>query len=469
MRRALLAVLSLLLAACQTHGGAVPSSGFDATGQPQRIPYDAYVEWPAYAHDFLRSGTQANPAVGITPATVKNLRLRWVFHPPDAEFVGQPISAGGTLYVGSRKGWIYALDAVTGALKWSRHIPNPKHPVDFYMTPLFQAGLVYLGSHNQNGILVALDAFTGKVVWQRTLPGSLRGAPIIINGLLYVGVGLGDPPWCKPGGIYVFNAATGEPGPDWLTAVSTQADGGGVWGPISFDGSNMFFGTGNSCTTNQGQANSIVAMSLSLSLTWLVQTASSFEDRDVASGMTVRGLRIYGIGKNGIFYAIDRRTGRIIWSVLLNPHPRKGGFSTPTVVGDTILISNGFNPSLDPHKGRLLGLTTSGHIKWQLNTMRDIKGSESIAGGVAFVGLDNSIAAIDPETGAILWRRATPGLFYDASPAITPDGVFTADSAGYVYAFGLTPGPSRAAASLPRAWLGMPVHEIPPPKYCKLY
>jgi outer membrane protein assembly factor BamB len=49
--------------------------------------------------------------------------------------------AGGTVYVGSQDGQVYALDATTGSLRWSYPTGGP-----VYSGPAVAGGTVYVGS-----------------------------------------------------------------------------------------------------------------------------------------------------------------------------------------------------------------------------------------------------------------------------------------------------------------------------------
>jgi outer membrane protein assembly factor BamB len=465
--------LVLCLVACQ--GGenrfALPATGSSAAIADDAIPGDDAASWPMFAHDARRSGVQRVPT-GITPQTVGRLALRWYFATTGARFIGGPVVSHGVVYLGDSSGMVRALDAQTGAVKWSYSLGGP-----IWMTPYLHNGIVYVGTHTPNGVLAAIDATTGALRWSADLPGSLRSAPVVIGNELYIGISDGDPPACRPGGVYMLNAATGEQGPVWLTVPGSEHDGGGVWGPLSWDGSRLLFGTGNTCSQNPTEANSIVAMTSSETELWHVQTAPAYHDLDVAGGVLVHGNRGYVIAKSGMFYAIELDSGNVLWNIRLNRRRGQGAFSTPVIADSTIIESNGFNGRRAAFakarmSGGLVGISQSGTVKWTILTAHPITGSASAVPGLAFVALDNSLAAIDPATGAKLWQYPTQGVFAASSPAITSDGVFAADFNGYVYAFGVGASSERRAKqqrALPRAWLGMPIRDIPqPPPYCDM-
>src|SRR3954451_22799653 len=78
-------------------------------------------DWPYYGHD---PGNMRYVDVDqINPGNVAQIQPAWIFHTgvssPKTSFESQPIMVDGTLYVSSPHDHVYALDAATGALKWT--------------------------------------------------------------------------------------------------------------------------------------------------------------------------------------------------------------------------------------------------------------------------------------------------------------------------------------------------------------
>src|SRR5215208_3178084 len=67
--------------------------------------------------------TRYSPLAQIAPANVSGLKVAWSYDTGDAfsgsEMQCQPVVARGVLYAASPKLRVFALDAATGALKWS--------------------------------------------------------------------------------------------------------------------------------------------------------------------------------------------------------------------------------------------------------------------------------------------------------------------------------------------------------------
>ncbi|MFI4946568.1 MAG: PQQ-binding-like beta-propeller repeat protein, partial [Burkholderiales bacterium] len=81
----------------------------------------AGADWPHYAGG--PESTRYSPLKQITPANVGSLAVAWSYDTGDAfkgsEMQCQPVVAHGVLYASSPKLRVFALDAATGAPKWT--------------------------------------------------------------------------------------------------------------------------------------------------------------------------------------------------------------------------------------------------------------------------------------------------------------------------------------------------------------
>jgi outer membrane protein assembly factor BamB len=129
--------------------------------------------------------------------------MRWKFA-TKGRVTSSPAVAGGLVYVESYDGNLYALDATKGTLAWKfatagerRFAATHLHgvlpvaermpdPFDIYLSsPAVWQGSVYFGSGDGN--IYALDAVTGKLKWTYRTGDVVHASPAIANGLLYIG------------------------------------------------------------------------------------------------------------------------------------------------------------------------------------------------------------------------------------------------------------------------------------------
>lgn len=103
----------------------------------------------------------------------------------EADWFGQPLYTGGTVYAGTYQRYVYAVDAVTGKRKWSARITGPALPapvLDAARNALYVATQTFRG----NATLWALDARTGRTLWSFK-GGSINKSPAILGDRLYAG------------------------------------------------------------------------------------------------------------------------------------------------------------------------------------------------------------------------------------------------------------------------------------------
>ena len=93
------------------------------------------------------------------------------------------------------------------------------------------------------------------------------------------------------------------------------------------------------------------------------------------------------------------------------------------------LVHTGFHSMLH-------GMDLNGNVLWSTEMQNRLVGYVALANGIGFVGLNQSFVALDETTGQTLWSYPTPD-FINASMIVTPSGLYGADEAGNVYAFGL--------------------------------
>jgi outer membrane protein assembly factor BamB len=93
---------------------------------------------------------------------------------------------GDTLYVGANDGYLYALDAATGELKWKHETLDKIVGSANWMQSLDgKATWVLVGSYDNH--LYCLDSQTGKEVWKYETTSYINGTPAVDDGLVVFG------------------------------------------------------------------------------------------------------------------------------------------------------------------------------------------------------------------------------------------------------------------------------------------
>jgi outer membrane protein assembly factor BamB len=136
-----------------------------------------------------------------------------------------PAVAGGTVFVGARDGFLYAVDAGTGKLRWT-----VDHKISWInSSPAVADNVVFAGSSDAQ-FLQAVDAATGKELWRARCANTVWGSPTIAGNVIYWGDG--------DGVVHVTDRANG-------TELSTFRTGAQVHGSAVVDGDLLFIGSGD--------------------------------------------------------------------------------------------------------------------------------------------------------------------------------------------------------------------------------
>src|SRR4051794_11241655 len=209
----------------------------------------AAARWPLYGHDITntRNGVRDGPS----RAEAATLKEAWRFNAP-SDFTGTPVIANRLVVAGSFDGTVYAIDAVTGRLRWSRRLGQPINGSAAIDTAAAGGPTVYIPLQQVGSPRVAaLSLSDGKPRWNTVLTdqptSSVYASPVVWNGNVYIGTSgpNGDGSTAR-GAVVSLNGATGAV--RWRTyAVPPGRDGGAVWSSAAIDAATgrLFVGTGN--------------------------------------------------------------------------------------------------------------------------------------------------------------------------------------------------------------------------------
>jgi outer membrane protein assembly factor BamB len=371
----------------------VPSGQSVARAVPFQVPIAAAAPWPQFHLDATHQGWDtaetilgrsnvallkpiwsvpmglSSPVVangivyasgldGVHAFDATNGSSLWTFVPSvTVARISMPVVAHGIAYVAVNipnsphqacKGVVYAIDAVTGIMRWqarsgcsnsqsitvaqglviagSGFTLNAISPSNGQLlwsfptggsiesTPAVAGGLVYVSSDDGN--LYALNASTGLQVWSYPVGGGLS-SPAVARGVLYV---------CLSGGTLVaLNAAAGtllwsfSPGSN---SVSSPAVAPGL----------VYFGAYN--------GNVYAIRTSDGTMRWMFPTG--FSNVGVFDPALANGV-VYVGSDGGTFYALNSSTGKKLWS-----------FVTPSVATPAVANGNVYVTSADPFTTNVL-------------------------------------------------------------------------------------------------------------------
>ncbi len=120
------ALLACVGAAVAVGLGVVPAGAAAAGSRAGCAGGSAGGDWPAYGHDL--QNTRSQPAEHVIGASnAASLRTAWTFrttqHGMSGSFDNTPVESGGCLYDADSDGWVFALNAETGAVVWKTRLP----------------------------------------------------------------------------------------------------------------------------------------------------------------------------------------------------------------------------------------------------------------------------------------------------------------------------------------------------------
>lgn len=409
---------------------ALGQSSTAGASQAKRAPTGA---WPTYGYDL--SGTRWNKSeTEIDPSSVASLVPSWS-QSGLIGITGTPVVVGGTAYFGDWKGQIHAVQATTGRPLWTRAL----QPGDVIGSPAVVGPRVLVGVGHT---LYALNRSDGAVLWKSVTNSNpysqVNASPVVVGNLVILGTAqfeevVGRAPFTFRGSIGAFNVVTGKQVWNFYTTPNNASSGAGegVWSTAAIDDrlGLLYVGTGQNLDNPSGPlADSLLAIHVkSGELAWSRQfnhpdvfsTASfSGKDADVGSSpnlWTSHGRALVGVGsKNGTYYAIERRTGHLVWEAHLSPGSTFGGaLGSAAVVGDRIIASSNVG---DPTSNATTNTSvvtalnpSTGRVEWTRRLSGNVFGPVSAVTGVAFVGTDvGAMMALNVANGKTLWSYRAP-------------------------------------------------------------
>ncbi|HXP33465.1 MAG TPA: PQQ-binding-like beta-propeller repeat protein, partial [Acidimicrobiales bacterium] len=412
--------------------------GASSTAAPQLTVSAAATppDWPTYHANGERTGL----VTGL-PTLGRGLGQAWAAA-LDGAVYGEPLGVGGRVIVATENDSVYALDPTNGHVVWRRHLGTPVplaalpcgdiDPLGITSTPVYDrtSGSLFVvaetsGPHH---VLVALDASTGAVRWSRgvDLPGDdptthqQRAALALGNGYVYIGFGGLDGDCGAYRGEVVGVPVSGH-GATIAYRVPVAREGG-VWatgGPLLDTSGNLYVSVGNgSSTTTYDGSDSVLELSPTLHLRsrfaptrWAHDNANDL-DLGSLSPVLVPGGFVFITGKSGTGYVLRQGAlggvgGQVSSTSVCT------AFGSAAQSGSTIYL-----PCSDGLRMVVIGTSGAIHVGW--HTSSGASGPPVIGGGAVW-SLDigaGVLLALSPSSGAVLARIGVGPLPHFASPTL---------------------------------------------------
>ncbi len=434
--------------------------------------------WLTYWGDY--QGRHFSALQQITPVNARQLQARWAVQMPgDSVLQATPLVIDGVMYTTGMPGQVFALDARTGLLIWKYE--RQQKVVNPYESNRVNRGVAVLGNRlffgTLDATLVALDCRTGRPLWEVQVADTMKGysitaAPLAIKDKIVVGVAGGE--YGIRGFVDAFDPVTGKrlwhfntiPGPgeignDTWAGDSWQRGGGPTWLTGSYDADLdlLYWGVGNPGPDMNAQVRkgdnlftcSVVALSGATGQRhWHYQfTPNDSHDWDANQDFILADRVFDGkerklimqANRNGMFYVLDRTSGKFLMSKPYvrqtwnngfddNGRPKfaqdwdsspQGNIVYPGLVGGT----NWQAPSFDTASGWLYLVFQEAGQRYVRAPAEFESGKQYWGGKAISLGDAESagVRAIDSETGTVKWEYKLSQASFQAGLLATAGGV----------------------------------------------
>jgi outer membrane protein assembly factor BamB len=428
-------------------------------------------DWTQFHNGVTHLGYNTQETT-LSVANAHTLRPAWTGatgFPVDSS----PVVANGVVYVGSSDDKLYAY-AVGCASNGSACAPlwtaNTGSGIE--SSPAVAGGVVYVG--NDAGSLYAFDANgvtrcsgvaplkTCLPLWVATTGSSIKGAPTIANGRVFVG--------SEDHKLYAFAVACASGGATCLP-LWTASTGGMIMSSPAYSNNVIYVGSLDSFLY-AFDANGVTRCSGGPTDTCLpLWKGPSYEIE--SSSPTISGGVVY-VGSDDFklyAYAVGCNSGGGLCTPLWTGPTGSYIASTPAVANGVIYVGSYDNKLYAYAVGCNSGGASTCSPLWTATTGGHIFSSPAVANGVVYVGSeDGKMYAFDAagatsctgtspsKTCKPLWTATTGGTI-DSSPAITNGVVYVGSEDHRLYAFSLSAA-THLGVSLTTSFVAGAAHTV---------
>jgi outer membrane protein assembly factor BamB len=367
-----------------------------ASSQPAAVKApDEYIsEWPMMQKDSRYNGISQAPAI-------KNPHIAWKAYIGIQGYVNNPVlvdryvivgSAGTTHNQPDSMDGLYCLTQDEGRRVWFFHTEQDACGVAYAANTLFLT--------SDDGNLYALDLLTGKLKWKRTIGGKLYCQPLVLDQLVCIGDAYGT--------ILAYNRENGRR--RWFIEAAKSPIRGG----LASDGTYIYAAFVEGKVVCLDSLDRKGAFVWSRSLTRPSFSGKTQEPLEIYAAPTLyRGKVIVTFARDTYYktpavYALDMHNGKLLWKgsdgLQRNMY---GNIRSSVAVWNSYLLYGA------PYSNELVALDeASGQSSWSLNIgafMFSHWPSPVIAGDTLYLARhDGGLYAVNLREKSLAWQ-AYPG------------------------------------------------------------
>lgn len=291
--------------------------------------------------------------------------------------------------------------------EWSRSIGQGQGKTFNMLVPAVEGDSIYAA--DVEGLVMALDRMTGKVIWKQDLDLPVSGAVGAGYGLVVVGTLKGE--------IIALDASSGEE--KWRAQVASE-----VLAAPAVNGDIVLV---------QTQDDSLVALDADTgSQRWIFEnTPAVLTLRGTGSPVLTNRLAIAGLS-SGKVIALDAQRGIPVWEQRVAIPQGRSELERVVDIDGGLLLSGG-KLYVVSYQGRVAALDLeSGRVLWQ----REASSSVGVAQGFGnvYVSLANgTVEGIDERSSSALWSNDALSRRQLSAPEVFSSYIAFGDLEGYLH------------------------------------
>ncbi len=389
----------------------------------------------------FRLGSGLNVVV-VNPRVPRE--FAWRFEAGSRGVSSSPVVYGDTVLVASNDDRLYAADAATGTIRWRYKAEN-----ELMSQPVYEDGIALVATGNSDcpayfppdyvvmgsGVnrIEAVNLQSGREVWSQGIAGTGMPTPAIVDGAIVHADGAGA--------ILALDAQTGAY--RWHTTVPSffsmtgviDGNDGRVYAPGSFPDVIYAWNARSGALVWEHRLSPLYG---GVSDGPMASTDSELVGmylEPIARGPYGWVVQYGSLARQHV-YALDKRTGRMLWDRTLNAEgiaPAYNESAIPLIYRQRVYIGSAVAPivtALDAQSGRVL---------WQIHTQGAVKGGLVARDGIVYFGdLGGYLWAVDAVSGRTIGRKREPVHFNVGSPIVLNDSLIDGSSEGSVIALPLS-------------------------------